>query len=380
MENFTIKTRINFGSDALKRLEQISYKKILVITDPFLAKSGMIKLVTDRLDAGGAKYELFTDVVPDPPISKISLGVGKMSQYQPEAIVAVGGGSAIDSAKAINKVYSQIKNAKTVPMVAIPTTSGTGSEVTSFAVISDPEANCKYPLINDDMLPVETILDAELVKSVPASITANTGMDVLTHAIEAFVSTNHNDFSDAMAEKAIELCGEYLLRSYADNNDTVAREKMHSASCLAGIAFNSASLGVNHGIAHAIGAHFHIPHGQANAMLLPRIVEFNSGVTGITKKHDECNPCINRYARIANTLGLSAPYSVYSVRALINWLNFMISEMKIPESISKCGVDKYKYFSEIDEMAKNALADTCTATNPITPKLDDVKRILTELY
>ncbi len=380
MENFTIKTRINFGSDALKRLEQIPYKKVLVITDPFMAKSGMIKLVTDRLDAGAIKYELFTDVVPDPPISKISLGVGAMSQYHPDALVAVGGGSAIDSAKAINKVYSQIAKARTVPMVAIPTTSGTGSEVTSFAVISDPEANCKYPLINDDMLPVETILDAELVKSVPANITANTGMDVLTHAIEAFVSTNHNDFSDAMAEKAIELCGEYLLRSYADNNDTVAREKMHSASCLAGIAFNSASLGVNHGIAHAIGAHFHIPHGQANAMLLPKIVEFNSGVTGITKKHDECNPCINRYARIANTLGLSAPYSVYSVRALINWLNFMISEMKIPESISKCGVDKYKYFSEIDKMAKNALADACTATNPIVPTVEDVKRILTELY
>lgn len=380
MENFTIKTRINFGSDALKRLEQIPYKKVLVITDPFMAKSGMIKLVTDRLDAGAIKYELFTDVVPDPPISKISLGVGAMSQYQPDALVAVGGGSAIDSAKAINKVYSQIANAGTVPMVAIPTTSGTGSEVTSFAVISDPEANCKYPLINDDMLPVETILDAELVKSVPANITANTGMDVLTHAIEAFVSTNHNDFSDAMAEKAIELCGEYLLRSYADNNDTVAREKMHSASCLAGIAFNSASLGVNHGIAHAIGAHFHIPHGQANAMLLPKIVEFNSGVTGITRKHDECNPCISRYARIANTLSLSAPYSVYSVRALINWLNFMISEMKIPESISKCGVDKYKYFSEIDEMAKNALADACTATNPIVPTVEDIKRILTELY
>ncbi len=380
MEQFTIKTTINFGENALDRLISLSYKKVLVVTDPFIAQNGMLKNITDRLDKGNIEYRLFTDVVPDPPIDKISLGVKVISEYNPEAMIALGGGSAIDSAKAMNMVYSQITKSHTFPLVAIPTTSGTGSEVTSFAVISDPKANCKYPLVDNNMLPVETILDAELVKSVPANITANTGMDVLTHAIEAFVSVNHNDFSDALAEKAIELCGEYLLRSYADCNDTVAREKMHTASCLAGLAFNSVSLGLNHGIAHTIGAHFHIPHGQANAMLLPSIVEYNSGVTSITKKHDECNPCITRYGRIANALGLSAPYVVHSVRALINWLNFMIREMKIPSNISECGIDKYKYFSEIDKMADRALLDACTATNPVKPTKEDIKRLLTEIY
>jgi alcohol dehydrogenase class IV len=380
MEQFTIKTTINFGENALDRLISLPYKRVLVVTDPFIAQNGMIKNITQRLDKGNIEYRLFTDVVPDPPIDKISLGVKAISEYNPEAMIALGGGSSIDSAKAMNMVYSQITKSNTVPLVAIPTTSGTGSEVTSFAVISDPKVNCKYPLVDNNMLPVETILDAELVKSVPANITANTGMDVLTHAIEAFVSLNHNDFSDALAEKAIELCGEYLLRSYADCNDTVAREKMHTASCLAGLAFNSVSLGLNHGIAHTIGAHFHIPHGQANAMLLPSVVEFNSGVTSITKKHDECNPCITRYGRIANALGLSAPYVVHSVRALINWLNFMIREMKIPSKISECGVDKYKYFSEIDQMADRALLDTCTATNPVVPTKEDIKRLLTEIY
>ena len=377
MEIFTLSTKIIFGDNALDRLKDIPYRKVLVVTDPFAEKSGMIDYVTEPLTEGGAEYELFTDVVPDPPVAKVSLGVKKMQEYQPQAIVALGGGSAIDCAKGINKVYSQVTGNTTVPLIAIPTTSGTGSEVTSFAVISDPDENRKYPLVSADMLPAESILDARLVQSVPANITAHTGMDVLTHAIEAYVSINHNDFADALAEKAIELCGRYLLRAYVDGSDLEARAKMHSASCLAGVAFNNVSLGVNHGIAHALGAHFHIPHGLANAMLLPKVVEFNSGVYNVTSKYNEC---ARRYSRIANVLGIYSDHTASTVRALINWLSFMLEEMDIPRSVSKCGVDVMEYASNIPNMIEGAMADSCTMTNPVKPTYQDIEKILKDIY
>ena len=278
MNSFDIKTKIYFGDQALDRLAEIPYERILLITDPFMAESSMFSLVTDPLKKGGKQFEVFKDVVPDPPIEKISLGVDKMLAYKPDAIVAVGGGSAIDSSKSIREFALRVNNYGDVGLIAIPTTSGTGSEVTSFAVVTDPKEQVKYPLVSRSLTPDEAILDAELVKSVPPAITADTGMDVFTHALEACVSINRNDFSTALAEKAIEICGVFLLRAYLDGNDSHARQKMHSASCLAGLAFNSASLGLNHGMAHQLGSTFHIPHGRANAMLLPHIIEFNSDI------------------------------------------------------------------------------------------------------
>ena len=264
MNSFDIKTKIYFGDQALDRLAEIPYERILLITDPFMAESSMFSLVTDPLKKGGKQFEVFKDVVPDPPIEKISLGVDKMLAYKPDAIVAVGGGSAIDSSKSIREFALRVNNYGDVGLIAIPTTSGTGSEVTSFAVVTDPKEQVKYPLVSRSLTPDEAILDAELVKSVPPAITADTGMDVFTHALEACVSINRNDFSTALAEKAIEICGVFLLRAYLDGNDSHARQKMHSASCLAGLAFNSASLGLNHGMAHQLGATFHIPHGRAD--------------------------------------------------------------------------------------------------------------------
>ena len=381
MRSFEIKTKIFFGDQALDRLAEIPYNKVLIITDPFMAQSSMFNLVTDPLKRANKEFEIFKDVVPDPPIEKISEGVKKMLEYKPDVLVAVGGGSAIDSSKSIREFALRVEPYAEVGLIAVPTTSGTGSEVTSFAVVSDPKEKMKYPLVSEHLTPDEAILDAELVKSVPPAITADTGMDVFTHALEACVSTNRSDFTNALAEKAIEICGVFLLRAYLDGNDTHARQKMHSASCLAGLAFNTASLGLNHGMAHQLGATFHIPHGRANAMLLPHIIEFNSDINKHSKSQKEYLPAVKRYATVAQILGLSSYNKIMTVRSLVNWVQFMLKEMDIPLSISQMGtISKEEYFNAIDRMADAALADACTATNPRVPTKEDVVKMYQKLW
>ena len=381
MKSFDIKTKIYFGDQALDRLAEIPYQKVLVVTDPFIAQGELIELVTEPLKKGNKQFEIFKDVVPDPPIEKISEGVKKMLEYRPDAIVAVGGGSAIDSSKSIREFALRVDHYAEVGLIAIPTTSGTGSEVTSFAVVTDPAEKVKYPLVSYSMMPDEAILDAELVKSVPPYVTADTGMDVFTHALEACVSINRSDFSNALAEKAIEICGVFLLRAYLDGNDTHARQKMHSASCLAGLAFNTASLGLNHGMAHQLGATFHIPHGRANAMLLPHIIEFNSDINKHSKSRETYLPAVKRYATVAQILGLSSYNKIMTVRSLVNWVQFMLKEMDIPLSISQIGtISEEEYFGAIDRMADAALADAFTATNPRVPTKDEVIRIYKNLW
>ena len=381
MRSFEIKTKVFFGDQALDRLAEIPYNKVLIITDPFMAQSSMFNLVTDPLKRANKEFEIFKDVVPDPPIEKISEGVKKMLEYKPDVLVAVGGGSAIDSSKSIREFALRVEPYAEVGLIAIPTTSGTGSEVTSFAVVSDPKEKMKYPLVSEHLTPDEAILDAELVKSVPPAITADTGMDVFTHALEACVSTNRSDFTNALAEKAIEICGVFLLRAYLDGNDTHARQKMHSASCLAGLAFNTASLGLNHGMAHQLGATFHIPHGRANAMLLPHIIEFNSDINKHSKSQKEYLPAVKRYATVAQILGLSSYNKIMTVRSLVNWVQFMLKEMDIPLSISQMGtISKEEYFNAIDRMADAALAYACTATNPRVPSKEDVVKMYQKLW
>lgn len=381
MESFGIKTQIYFGEGALNRLKEIPYRRVLIITDPFVVQSKMVDLITAPLAAGGVQYEVFSDVVPDAPVDKIAGGVKKFMEYRPEAIVAVGGGSAIDSSKAIREFARKLDNFGDVGLIAIPTTSGTGSEVTSFAVVNDTEAKVKYPLVSDSLIAEEAILDAELVKSVPPSITADTGMDVFTHALESYVSTAHNEFSSALAEKAIEICGVFLLRAYLDGSDMHARKKMHVASCLAGLSFNSASLGITHSMAHQLGAIFHIPHGRANAMLLPHIVEFNANINKHSRSQKEYLPSVKRYSNIAHILGLSNYNEVMSVRSLVNWIQFMQKEMNIPLTIQELGtITPDAYFAAVDKMADAALADTCTATNPRVPQKEDIVKIYTKLW
>ena len=381
MKSFEIKTKIYFGDNSLEHLSELPYKKVLIITDPFVFTSKMIDLITAPLKKGGISYDLFMDVVPDPPLEKISAGVKKMLEYKPEAIIAVGGGSAIDSSKAIREFATKIDNYGEVALIAIPTTSGTGSEVTSFAVVSDRQAERKYPLVSKDLTTEETILDAELVTSVPPAITADTGMDVLTHAIEACVSTNRNEFATALAEKSIEICGVFLLRAYLDGNDMHARQKMHVASCLAGLAFNTAGLGLNHAMAHQLGALFHIPHGRANAMLLPHIIEFNSDIHKNSKSQKEYLPAVKKYSTIAQILGLSSYNKIMTVRSLVNWVQFMLKEMDIPLSISQMGkISEEEYMSKLSIMADAALKDSCIDSNPREASKEDIMRIYAKLW
>ena len=365
MDHFSIQTKIYFGDDVLDHLRELDCKKVLIVTDPFIVNSGLLDMIVHPLESAKIDFKVFSDVVPDPPITKIVLGVRELLDYKPETLIAVGGGSAIDSSKAIREFAMTTENYPRIPLIAIPTTSGTGSEVTSFAVITDPEKHVKYPLISNSLLPDEAILDAELVRSVPPSITADTGMDVFTHALEAFVSVNENEFSSALAEKAIQIVGSYLLRAYYDGNDMEARRKMHSASCLAGLAFNSAGLGLNHGMAHALGATFHIPHGRANALLLPHIIQFNSNINEHSKSQRSYPQVVERYSTIARNLGLNSYNEIMTVRSFSNWVQFMLKELDLPLSISQIGkVSKEDYFAAIPHMADEALADNCTKNNP----------------
>lgn len=381
MKNFEVMTKVRFGTGALDRLYDIPYRRILVIADPFTVESGLIRHVTRRLERVRIEYQVFSDVVPDPPVEKVVEGVRACLSFSPDCIIAIGGGSALDLSKCVKKFSCRLNEKLQVALIAIPTTSGTGSEVTSFAVISDSAVGVKYPLSSPDMTPDEAILDEELVKSVPPSITADTGMDVLTHAIEAYVSNNNNEFSGALAEKSVEICGQFLLRSYSDNNDTHARRKMHIASCLAGLAFNSASLGLNHGMAHQLGAQFHIPHGRANAMLLPHVIEYNSEIDHNSRSREKYPSCVKKYCNMARILGLATINEITTVRALVSWCQFMSKEMNEPLSISSIGtISREEYFAAIPEMAEAALRDACTATNPRRPNKDDVIRLYEALW
>ncbi|MEA5050025.1 MAG: 1-propanol dehydrogenase PduQ [Oscillospiraceae bacterium] len=381
MNKFEVLTDIYFGDDALQRLSAIPYKRVFIVTDPFVVQSGLIRHIKKPLDQAGIAYELFTDVVPDPPIEKVAEGVKQFIASNCDCIIGVGGGSALDLSKAVRKMSEQVNKELHPYLIAIPTTSGTGSEVTSFAVITDPETKTKIPLVSDDMTPDEAILDEVLVMSVPASVTADTGMDVLTHAIEAYVSTKTNEFSGALAEKAVDICGQFLYRSYADNTDSHARRKMHIAACLAGLAFNTANLGLNHGMAHQLGAHFHIAHGRANAILLPTIIEYNSGITSETRDRDVKAACVFRYCNIATTLGLHGSNEVMTIHSLCNYLRFMANDMKIPMHLSEfVKVTKEEYESQLDAMADAALNDSCTEANPRVPTKAEVIELYKKIW
>ncbi len=375
MDVFEIKTKVYFGEGSLKVLENLKDQRVFIVTDPFMVKSGTINKITTYLEQGA--YTIFSEIVPDPPIELIVSGIEAIGQFNPDIIVALGGGSAIDAAKAMMDFSKKILKSLEVQFIAIPTTSGTGSEVTSFAVITDKEKGVKYPLVSDELLPDVAILEPELVKTVPDFITADTGMDVLTHALEAYVSTNATDFSDALAEKAISLVFKYLIKSYKEQENIEAKNKMHNASCLAGMAFNLASLGINHGIAHSIGGKFHIPHGRANAMLLPHVIAYNANIIGYNNK--DITVAAEKYAQVAKLVGLEATTVRIGVKNLINEIIRMQKTMGMPTTLKACGVEESIYINAREEVAKAALEDGCTKTNPRTPVKEEILEILEKI-
>lgn len=376
MNKFKIKTEVRFSSNAIEALGEVYAENAVIITDSFMEKSGVSDLIKGKL-TNCKSISVFSEVTPDPPIELIASALEFLKKHNPDVVVALGGGSSIDAAKAVVLMEKRVTGKK-MKLIAIPTTSGTGSEVTKFAVITDKKSGMKYPLIDEDLLPDVAILDPSLVVTVPKSVTADTGFDVITHALEAYISTLSNDASDALAEKALTISFKYLPRAFKDGNNLTAREKMHSASCLAGMAFNEAGLGINHSIAHQLGAKFHIPHGKANAMLLPYVIEFNADLDGSfgTFSHTET---AFKLADIARRLGLPCDNIRIGVHGLIEEIKYMEKMMGIPKTLKESGVTKEAYELNKSSVIDGALKDACTQTNPRKITETDIEEILNNI-
>ncbi len=376
MKRFKLKTDIIFGNDALGVLKGIASDSAVLFTDAFMVSSGTADAVKQYMTAC-KQIAVFSEVKPDPPVELISKAVKFVMDVNADTVFALGGGSAIDAAKSTLMIIRE-HYGKNIKLIAIPTTSGTGSEVTQFSVITDTAAGKKIPLVDESMLPEIAVLDAELVKSVPPAITADTGFDVLTHALEAYISTEANDFSDALAEKAVELVAENLVSVYKNGSDLEARAKMHTASCLAGIAFNEVSLGINHGIAHALGAQFHIPHGRANAMILPHVLYFNAELDIKFCVKNDCKTA-DKLEMLARRLGYPANSPDIGVRNMIQRIKEFQRILKIPTTLGDAGVTKAQYEKVKAFIIESALNDACTATNPRKASPKDVEGILEKI-
>ena len=291
--------------------------------------------------------------------------------------MALGGGSPIDTAKAVRKLALEQGHDLPAGLVVIPTTSGSGSEVTSFAVVTDAESHAKLPLTSVDMLPEIAILDAEAVLTAPPRLTADSGMDAVSHAIEAYVATGANVFSDALAEKALRLADAALVRCFTDGSDAEAREQQHAAATMAGIAFQNAGLGIVHGLSHAIGGSFKVAHGRLNGILLPHVIAFNAGTLGL--RPQDLTDVARRYAALAAALGLQASNERNRVLALSGWVERLRRNLDMPATVTAAGVDRSEFLAAVPALAATALADFCTSGNPVAVTEADLAGILRHL-
>lgn len=370
VESIQFSTQIIVGEDALQILESVKDKRVFIVTDPFMVENGLVEKVMTYLN----QYHVFSDIVPDPPLDKIVSGIKEMERFQSEVIVAIGGGSAIDAAKAMKYFGQKTMDLLTAQFIAIPTTSGTGSEVTNFSVITISELGLKIPLVTEEIQPDIAILDTGLVMSVPPKITADTGMDVLTHVIESYVSTEANGVADALCEKVVALVFEYLERAYKNGQDKEAREQMHLASCMAGMAFNSTSLGLNHGIAHAAGARLHVPHGRINGILLPEVIAYNSGLENGQVTEIKV---AERYAALANCISNTQTKNPrLGVQNLIRMIKQLREKLEMPATLSEYGLSSKEVLVQEEAITTSSLADGCTRTNPRKADEKGVRAIL----
>lgn len=407
MQWFKVPSKIFFEKGSIGYLEVMrDISRVFIVCDPTMVKLGYVDKILYYLRKRKNKVhsEIFSDVEPDPSFDTINKGVKMMNSFKPDCIIALGGGSAIDAAKGMwllyeqpdvdlsalkekfmdirKRIYKIEQLGEKAKLVAIPTTSGTGSETTSFAVISDKVNNIKYPLADYALLPTIAIVDPELVYSLPKRTIADTGMDVLTHGIEAYVSNMASDYTDALAIKAIELVFKYLERSYKDPNDKEAKEKMHNASTIAGMAFSNAFLGINHSLAHKIGGEYHVPHGRANAILLPFVIEYNAKMPSkfVSFPKYETFVADEKYADIARRLGLKADTKEEGVKSLIKAIKDLMKRLEMTSSFKEEGVDEKVYLENIDLLADKAFSDQCTTANPKLPLVEELKEILKRSY
>ena len=396
MARFTLPRDLYHGKGSLEELKNLTGKKaIIVVGGGSMKRFGFLQKAEDYLKAAGMEVKLFEGVEPDPSVETVMKGAEVMREFQPDWIVAMGGGSPIDAAKAMwvfyeypNTTFEEIITPFSFPTLrtkahfcAIPSTSGTATEVTAFSVITDYHKGIKYPLADFNITPDVAIVDPDLAETMPAKLTAHTGMDAMTHAIEAYVSTLHCDYTDPLALHAIEMIHNELKKSY--DGDMEARDRMHNAQCLAGMAFSNALLGIVHSMAHKTGAAFsggHIIHGAANAMYLPKVIQFNA-------KNPEA---AERYAQIARFIGLEGACTNCLVKALVKELREMNKALNIPLAIKNYGqggviadesiIDEKEFLEKLPEVAKNAIADACTGSNPRIPTQEEMEKLLKACY
>ena len=408
MQWFKIPSKIYFERDSIEYLHQMKeMTKVMIITDRSMVDLGFLKKVTDQLELRHPKvpYSIFCDVEPDPSIQTVQKGVELMRSFDPDCIIALGGGSCMDAAKGMWLFYEHPevnfndlkqkfmdirKRAFQYPelghkakLVCIPTTSGTGSEVTPFAVITDKVNHIKYPLADYALTPTVAILDPALTYSLPKSVTADTGMDVLTHATEAYVSTMANDFTDGLCRQAIKMVFTYLERCYNNGaTDHEAREKMHNASCIAGMAFANAFLGMNHSMAHKIGGEFHVPHGRANAILLPFTIRYNGILPEKLSTWPKYNKYVagERYRELAEMLGLPCSTVEEGVESYAKACGELGKRVGIKMNFKSQGLDEKAWLADVERLAYLAYEDQCSPVNPRVPMVEDMKRILTDAY
>ena len=356
MEEFSCKTRVVSGSGTIRILGTLEKKRLFLVTDPFFVKNGVAKQVAEA--SGCREVEVFDNVAPDPGVELAAEGTAKLKAFAPDLLVALGGGSAMDLAKAM--AYFAKGD---YPVVAIPTTSGSGSEVTDFAILTHDRV--KHPLVDKRLRPDMAILDADLLQELPKTLIAETGFDVLTHALEAYVATGSGAISDLYAREAFSSAYASLPASYAGNQQV--RLKVHLAATMAGMAFSQAGLGLCHAMAHSLGGQFHVPHGRLNAILLPAIVGCNAHVCG------------KKYAELARAAGIGGSADTIAVRNLRNGLLRLRRELNLPETLAQAGVDPRAVWRNVDSIVEATLADPCSKQNPMEPEGFLVRRILEEV-
>ncbi len=378
MARFTLPRDIYFGPNAMEELKSLKGRQraFIVTGGSSMKRTGFLQKLDGILKQNGLETRIYDGVEPDPSIERVYDGAKAMREFEPDVIVAIGGGSPMDAAKAMwvfyeypDKTFDDIKEPFSLPplrrkaiFAAIPSTSGTASEVTAFSVITDYSTGIKYPLADFEITPDIAVLDTDIPLTMPQSLTAHTGMDALTHAIEAYVASARSDFSDPLALKAISDIFDSLVDSY--HGDKEARGKMHIAQCLAGMAFSNALLGIAHSLAHKTGAMFHLPHGCCNALLLPFVIQFNA------------RACMERYAQIARFLGLPGFTDKQLTDSLVEAVRGMNRKLGIAPTYRENGVREEAFKANCDTICENAALDPCTSSNPRAADAEDLKRVL----